>query len=333
MASDAFAISPIPARAVEPDDVDYEAIRKVFMETARGRWFLGEYAKRNRTTDASMVLDAVSRLENALARQRSQLLDARREAAAPPLVDRLGELFASIHRAVAEAQASLTSACDELALSTRIEPVLRASRIIREISWTWRETGADDRICDLIDGELSSIDAACSQILTDTTDSRIKAAFATLREQIPLGPAEGAFDTPPRSVIPPSGISLAPPVTVARRHERPWQRTAEADLEQQANDADAEDEAVLDLVAAAMAAPADDEAGDQEHADRGGQSLAAPVSAAGPAAEPVPVSRPVWMALRDSSTTPWPRKRQTMVGDPMEPIRRMSQAETIAFFS
>ena len=47
MANEAFALSPISARAAEPNEADYDAIREAFMETARGRWFLGEYAKRN----------------------------------------------------------------------------------------------------------------------------------------------------------------------------------------------------------------------------------------------------------------------------------------------
>ena len=39
-----------------------------------------------------------------------------------------------------------------------------ASRIIKEISWRWREIGADGRICDLIDSQLASIEAGCGQI-------------------------------------------------------------------------------------------------------------------------------------------------------------------------
>src|SRR6266851_3944093 len=58
MADDAFALSPISARATQPSEQDYDAIREAFMETARGRWFLGEYAKRNRNADTRMVLDA-----------------------------------------------------------------------------------------------------------------------------------------------------------------------------------------------------------------------------------------------------------------------------------
>src|SRR6202023_3875037 len=66
MADEAFALSPISARAAQPSEGDYEAISQAFMETSRGRWFLGEYAKRNRNADTRMVLDAVGRIEQTL---------------------------------------------------------------------------------------------------------------------------------------------------------------------------------------------------------------------------------------------------------------------------
>ena len=42
MADEVFALSPISARAVLPSEEDYDAISQAFMETSRGRWFLGE---------------------------------------------------------------------------------------------------------------------------------------------------------------------------------------------------------------------------------------------------------------------------------------------------
>ena len=70
MADEAFALSPISARAALPGEEDYEAISHAFMETSRGRWFLGEYAKRNRNADTRMVLDAVARIEQTVAAQK-----------------------------------------------------------------------------------------------------------------------------------------------------------------------------------------------------------------------------------------------------------------------
>src|SRR6478735_8836283 len=74
MADEAFALSPISARAALPSEEDYAAIAEAFMETSRGRWFLTEYAKRNRNADTRMVLDAVARIEQGLAAQKEESL-------------------------------------------------------------------------------------------------------------------------------------------------------------------------------------------------------------------------------------------------------------------
>ena len=44
-------------------DLDFDAIEAAVMETARGRWFLKEYARRNRNADTQAVLEAVDRLK------------------------------------------------------------------------------------------------------------------------------------------------------------------------------------------------------------------------------------------------------------------------------
>ncbi|MCC6982909.1 MAG: hypothetical protein IT535_06525, partial [Bauldia sp.] len=48
-------------------DADFLAIESAVMETARGRWFLGEYARRHRATDTATVLDALRRIEASIA--------------------------------------------------------------------------------------------------------------------------------------------------------------------------------------------------------------------------------------------------------------------------
>src|SRR3954465_15163006 len=93
MAEEAFALSPISARAAEPGEADYEAISAAFMETSRGRWFLSEYAKRNRNADTRRVLDAVARIEENLAANHAA-------------DDRLPEALAAIRQAVADAKAA-----------------------------------------------------------------------------------------------------------------------------------------------------------------------------------------------------------------------------------
>lgn len=173
MANEAFALSPMSARAAEPNEQDYDAIREAFMETARGRWFLGEYAKRNRNADTSMVLDAVARIEETLAAQRQ-----------PVVEDRLPEALVEIRRAIREAETIAIAAVDPAAIEASLAPIPRGVRIIKEISWRWREIGADGRICDLIDSQLASIEAACGQISTIDPRVELKAAFDLLRDRV-----------------------------------------------------------------------------------------------------------------------------------------------------
>ena len=173
MADEAFALSPIGARATQPGEADYEAIREAFMETARGRWFLGEYAKRNRNADTSMVLDAVARIEETLAAQRP-----------PELDDRLPEALAAIRSAVDDAAQVASTAIDGLGLDDSLAPIRKGARIVKEISWRWREIGADSRICDLIDSQVSAIEGSCGQISELDPRPAVNGAFDLIRTRI-----------------------------------------------------------------------------------------------------------------------------------------------------
>ena len=87
-------------------DSDFAAIEAAVMETARGRWFLREYARRNRHADTKVILDAVNRLQDdTLAGRAVRVMDhlhgdlktiaaafeeTRREVALLPPADRVG---------------------------------------------------------------------------------------------------------------------------------------------------------------------------------------------------------------------------------------------------
>src|SRR5213595_428785 len=152
MADEAFALSPISARAAQPSEEDYEAIRQAFMETSRGRWFLGEYAKRNRNADTKMVLDAVARIEQSLAAQNKPVRDPR-----------FDEALGAIRSALDEARTAAFAALRDPSLDENLAPVRKGARVIRQISWRLREIGADGRICDLIDSQVSAIEEASAR--------------------------------------------------------------------------------------------------------------------------------------------------------------------------
>lgn len=208
MADEAFALSPISARAALPGEEDYAAISEAFMETSRGRWFLTEYAKRNRNADTRMVLDAVARIEQSLASQRQEshqreealrreenlaAQQAAADAAVAAAKNSLSEALIAIGGAVDAAQESAIEALDSLALEQRLAPVRKGARVLREIAWRLREIGNDGRICDLIDSQVAVIETGAEQISAEEARTALRAAFAALEGQLAeLGSDQGA---------------------------------------------------------------------------------------------------------------------------------------------
>jgi hypothetical protein len=198
MADEVFALSPISARAVLPSEEDYDAISQAFMETSRGRWFLGEYAKRNRNADTRMVLDAVARIEETLAAPKP-----------PPADNLLPRVLASIRAAVEEAQAAAGSAVESFAIEENLAPVRKAARIIREISWRWREIGADARICDLLDSQVGAIEGACGKVTATSLEAGLNAVFDPIRARIAqFDEDDTAPQSPPTETAAPSSSPI-----------------------------------------------------------------------------------------------------------------------------
>ena len=380
MADEAFALSPISARAAQPSEEDYDAIRDAFMETSRGRWFLGEYAKRNRNADTSMVLDAVARIEENLAAQRHQASDGE-----------LAEALAAIRKAVDEARAAASLAIDGLALEQTLAPIRKGARVVREIAWRWREIGTDGRICDLLDSQVNSIEAGCGRIASADPRGELGAAFDLIAGRIaefddseatPPRAAETAAASPfpsftpvPPNELPAAAADSAPSATAqnleaatdtSARSAEALPTTEEA-AELTAEAAEAHDDAVLDMVAMEMAAPDpfDDDLAETQVPEpppaRSEVIARRPEPAAAPAIQPAPrpLAQPSPQHSLQPSLKPSPppspepsrepsrepslgssliasgilSKPKTSGPDPLAPIRRMSQAEKLAFFS
>jgi len=277
MADEAFALSPISARAAQPSEQDYEAISEAFMETSRGRWFLGEYAKRNRNADTRMVLDAVERIEQSLAAQRRE----------EPPDNGLADALAAIKSALDEARGTAMAALDGLALEEHLAPVRKGARVIKEIAWRWREIGADGRICDLIDSQVAAIEGGCGQLSSTEARGALNAAFDLIERRIAgFGDSDAAAEAAKQAVAsaaPAPSPAAAPEPMPASDPETPAEAivaTAEAVettaaapdeaaevMEVTAEAADAHDEAMLELVALEMAAPEVSEIGDAADPD------------------------------------------------------------------
>jgi hypothetical protein len=266
MADEAFALSPISARAVQPSEADYDAIQEAFMETSRGRWFLGEYAKRNRNADTKMVLDAVARIEGTLAAQKQP----EPEPARDPLLD---QALASFRAALTEARDAATNAVGDLALEQNLAPVRKGARVIREIAWRLREIGADSRICDLIDSQVVVVESAAGNLNSADLAAALHGAFDRIEEKITSFDADGMATSSAAQAEATQAQAEAraeKPAEVsetmrgsASAHPAAPDETAMAEAASEPADAfDSNDEAMLDMVAMEMAAPDSDAAYD-----------------------------------------------------------------------
>ena len=174
---------PVPAPL---SDADYEAIEGAVMETARGRWFLAEYARRNRNADTTMLLKALDRIEGAIRGERSV------EPVERIRFD-LVEMAKAITRTKAEIAAmkpdtdlrgkfgEASEELDSVVLQTEAatSDILACAERIQEIAWTLREQGLDAEACDLLDAKATEVYTACS--FQDLTGQRTRKVIGVLR--------------------------------------------------------------------------------------------------------------------------------------------------------
>jgi hypothetical protein len=203
MADAAFALSPISAQPTSPTDADFQAISEAFMETTRGRWFLAEFARRNRNADTAMVLDAVARIERSLAAQKEQ------QAPSPPPEpsSELPEALAAVKTIFATARDSADAVLSNPGVDLGLGPARKCARVIREIAWGLRESGADGRICTLLEFQVEAINAACDQASAARLREDVLQAFDDAAQRI----AALAGEPPSDEIVTPTADEAAAP--------------------------------------------------------------------------------------------------------------------------
>lgn len=218
--SDHGAFMALPPAPAPFTDADYEAIADAVLETARGRWFLAEHARRNRNADTKAVLEAIEKLE--------RLIAHRAEGPEPDRVRvDLVEMMNAITRTKAEiasirpardARNHFDQASSELGAivgttEKATSDILACAERVQEIAWTLREQGVDASVCDLLDANATEIYTACS--FQDLTGQRTRKVVEVLRflearidamikiwrmddlEFVPAGDAQGARQAGP----------------------------------------------------------------------------------------------------------------------------------------
>jgi hypothetical protein len=333
MAQQALALSPVPAGTPAPTvDAAFDAIRQAFLETARGRWFLDEYARRNRNADTAMVLEAVARIEQAMAAQKdeakppsaieppasvpAEAIVATETMASPKTMAAAGAIVAAARN---DAMAALAGP----ALDEALAPSRKCARVIREIAWGLRESGADGRICALLETQVDAINAACDQFASGDLRDAVAQAFDHAARRIdglavPSSEAaavtdDGLFDevdaakTAPATIVVAIEASAAPQAkTIAQADPEtvlPEEQDAAAHLHVAATTIEPTEALAAVTMTETMVETTTAES-------RAATSLGASLIASGIVTRPAPAR-----------------------SDSLAPIRRMSQAEKIAFFS
>lgn len=167
-------------------EADYDVIASAVLETERGRWFLAEFARRNRHADTSVLLDAIGRIETAVSGERAA-------GSMDRLRGDLMEMAKAIARTKAEIAALHDPSQDQGRLTTASETldgivrqteratseILEAAEQIQEAAWTLREGGQEGPLCDELDRRATQIYTACS--FQDLTAQRTGRIVSTLR--------------------------------------------------------------------------------------------------------------------------------------------------------
>lgn len=177
---------PLPPAHLPLTDADYEAIEAAVVETNRGRWFLAEYARRNRHADTKMLLTAIDRIEATIRGERTA-----------ESVDRIRFDLVEMAKAIARTKVEIaaikpdieqagkfgeaTEELDSIVSTTEAatSDILAAAEQIQEVAWTLREQGLDPEVCDLLDAKATAVYTACS--FQDLTGQRTRKVIQVLR--------------------------------------------------------------------------------------------------------------------------------------------------------
>lgn len=164
---------------------DYEAIAAAVMETDRGRWFLQEYARRNRNSDTQTVLTAIEKLEARISEDASTPKEATSVALlGHDLIDLAGAI-SQVKKEVADlggqgndpdhfntATVELEAIVEQTESAT--SEILEAAEKIQEVTWILREEGASETQCDIIESKIVDVYTACSfQDLTGQRSNKV----------------------------------------------------------------------------------------------------------------------------------------------------------------
>jgi chemotaxis regulatin CheY-phosphate phosphatase CheZ len=172
---------------------EYAALEALLSASSRGRWFLAEFVRRNRTAETDMLLEAITKLEVAVLKPQRQVVAPNNVLA--ELVE-MSEAISRTRREIAQIKPpyqfdkQLTTATEELdriveATEKATSEILGAAEEIQEVAWTLREKGTGIELCDRIDQRTTDIYTACSfQDITGQRTGKVVRALRFIEQRI-----------------------------------------------------------------------------------------------------------------------------------------------------
>jgi hypothetical protein len=145
------------------------------MQTERGRWFLEEYAKRNRSADTHLLLAAIERIETVVCAERNRQAQQGFRSDLLEMAKAINRTRAEVAEISSDAASRLESAQPdgEASPAPRLAQsgdIFAAAERIRDVTWAMRGHGFDPSTCDQLEELAASILSANS--LRDPADHR-----------------------------------------------------------------------------------------------------------------------------------------------------------------
>lgn len=145
---------------------DYELIEQAVMETSRGRWFLAEFARRNRSADTRILLDAIKRLERVVSAQTVEFVPTLESSNA------IAKIRGLMRDTAADMSALLSQLDDsEDRLAARNDPMRAVDQLMKKQSQE-------------MDGLVASLRLAHDEIAISDTTSAARRQVAQIIERL-----------------------------------------------------------------------------------------------------------------------------------------------------
>lgn len=174
---------------------NYAALETALLSSPRGRWFLAEYLRRNRSAETELLLEAIGRLEVAVRKPQTPAQAVHASQIFDELVE-MSEAISRTRREIAQIRPphqfdkQLGTASEELdhiveATETATSEILQAAEDIQEAAWSLREKGIEIALCDTIDQRATDIYTACSfQDITGQRTAKVVKALRYIEQRI-----------------------------------------------------------------------------------------------------------------------------------------------------